>query len=71
MSWLVSLFFQDLENPEPFIRSHGPRSLYEKFLPGLRDWFRKLGVIKKSFSASLIRKREIRLTYYYLLEGGT
>ncbi|SRR6266481_104555 len=51
-------FYQDLENPEPFIRGHGPRSLYEKFLPGLRDWLRKPGEIKKSFSAGLIRKRQ-------------
>lgn len=43
-------FYQDLENPEPFIRGHGPRSLYEKFLPGLRDWLQKPGEIKKSFS---------------------
>jgi hypothetical protein len=51
-------FYQDLENPEPFIRGHGIRSLYRKFLPGLRDWLRKSGEIKKSFSAGLIRKRE-------------
>lgn len=49
-------FYQDLENPEPFIRSHGPRSLYAKFLPGLREWLRKPGEIKTSFSSGLIRK---------------
>jgi hypothetical protein len=51
-------FYQDLEEPDPFIRSHGPRSLYTKFLPGLRDWLRKRGEIKTSFNPGLIRKRE-------------
>jgi hypothetical protein len=51
-------FWQDLERSDPFIRGHGERSLYEKFLPRLRDWLRKPGEIKKSFNASLIRKRE-------------
>jgi len=51
-------FYHDLESAEPFIRAHGTRSLYKKFLPGLRDWLGKPGEIKKSFSASLIRKRE-------------
>jgi hypothetical protein len=49
-------FYQDLENPSPFIRSHGPRSLYTKFLPGLRDWLRKPGEIKTSFSAGLFQR---------------
>jgi hypothetical protein len=32
-------FWQYPENPRPkFIRGHGPRSLYEKFLPELRAW---------------------------------
>jgi hypothetical protein len=51
-------FYQDLENPEPFIRGHGPRSLYTKFLPKLRDWLQNPGEIKTSFSANLFRKRE-------------
>jgi hypothetical protein len=51
-------FYQDLENPEPFIRGHGPRSLYTKFLPRLRDWLQNPGEIKTSFSANLFRKRE-------------
>jgi len=38
-------FWQDPENPEPqFIRAHGPRSLYEKFLPKLRAWLKTPGV---------------------------
>ena len=51
-------FWQHLRKCKPFIRSHGPRSLYEKFLPELRDWLQKPGEIKKSFSAGLMRKRE-------------
>ena len=32
-------FWQDPRNLQPkFIRGHGPRSLYEKFLPELLDW---------------------------------
>src|SRR3984893_5744968 len=49
-------FYQDLENRDPFVRCHGPRSLYKRFLPGLRDWLRKPGEIKTSFSAAIIRR---------------
>jgi len=51
-------FYQDLESPEPFVRSHGAISLYKKFLPELREWLQKPGEIKTSFSASLFRKQE-------------
>lgn len=51
-------FWEHLGKRKPFIRSHGPRSLYEKFLPELRDWLRKPGEIKKSFRVGLMRKQE-------------
>jgi hypothetical protein len=36
-------FWQDPQDfPPKFIRGHGPRSLYEKFLPELRAWLRGL-----------------------------
>jgi hypothetical protein len=35
-------FWQDPKNLRPkFIRAHGPRSLYEKFLPDLRNWLKR------------------------------
>jgi hypothetical protein len=37
-------FWQAFENSQvKFIRGHGPRSLYEKFLPELRNWLKQPG----------------------------
>jgi hypothetical protein len=34
-------FWQGQEDPNaPFIRAHGPRSIYENFLPNVREWLR-------------------------------
>ena len=35
------VFWEDLTDPDHlFIRSHGPRSIYERFLPEVREWLR-------------------------------
>jgi len=40
-------FWQGFENFRPkFIRGHGPRSLYEKFLPALRKWLKQPGQVQ-------------------------
>jgi hypothetical protein len=40
-------FYQGPGSPLPkFIRGHGPRSLYEKFLPELRDWLKQPGQVQ-------------------------
>jgi hypothetical protein len=37
-------FWQDpYHTPPEFIRTHGPRSLYQQFLPKLRDWLAGIG----------------------------
>ena len=42
-------FWQGFENFRPnFIRGHGPRSLYEKFLPELRAWLKQPGQVQDS-----------------------
>ncbi|HET9373890.1 MAG TPA: hypothetical protein VFO40_02895 [Chthoniobacterales bacterium] len=42
-------FWQGFENFRPkFIRGHGPRSLYEKFLPDLRKWLKQPGQVQDS-----------------------
>lgn len=47
-------FWEQLRGRKPFVRSHGPRSLYETFLPLLRDWLRKPGEIKISLRPGTI-----------------
>ena len=40
-------FWQGFENFRPkFIRGHGPRSLYEEFLPELRKWLKQPGQVQ-------------------------
>ena len=40
-------FWQGFENFRPkFIRGHGPRSFYEKFLPALRKWLKQPGQVQ-------------------------
>jgi hypothetical protein len=35
------VFWEDQTNPDaPFIRAHGPLSIYENFLPKVREWLR-------------------------------
>jgi hypothetical protein len=35
------VFWGDPRDPEPFFRAHGPRSLYEMFLPEVRAWLKE------------------------------
>ena len=36
------VFWEDQQDPNaPFVRSHGPRSIYEKFLREVRLWLKE------------------------------
>jgi hypothetical protein len=51
-------FWEQLGQRKSFVRSLGPRSLYDMFLPSLRDWLRTPGEIKTSLRPGLLRRRE-------------